>query len=126
MADKPTSDTMKFLFERQFSTKLTLVFDLTIESGEEEEVNNTEEQKERLAVLRGSGKKLKSSTPIIPVQEGQAGHKRVKILSEAEAPQVIYSTYGPRLRGFHHAFQVTFNLVQLSKFHQKGSDGKAE
>jgi hypothetical protein len=105
MAYKPTSDTKNFPFERQFSLKWTLVFDQTIESGEEDEVNCTKEQVEQLAVLPVTGKKLKASTPIVLVQEG---HKRGKILSEEEAPPVIYSTYGPSLRGFNHAFQVTF------------------
>jgi hypothetical protein len=58
MADKPTSDTKKFLFERQFSTKHTLVFDLTIENVDKEEVNSNKEQEERLAVLQVSGKNL--------------------------------------------------------------------
>jgi hypothetical protein len=89
MADKPTSDTKKVLFERQFSTKRTLVLDLTVESGDKEKVNSTKEQVERLTVLRVSGKKLKSSTSVIPVQEGQGGHKIGKILSEEEAQPVI-------------------------------------
>jgi hypothetical protein len=82
MADKPTSGPKKFLFERQFSTKRTLVFDLTIESGDEEEVNSTKERDERSAVLQVSEKKLKSSTSIVLVQEGQSVHKKGKILSE--------------------------------------------
>jgi hypothetical protein len=118
MADKSASDTMKFLFERQFSTKCMLVFDLTIESGDKEEVKSTKKQEEQLAVLQVSGKKLKLNMPIVWVQEGQDGHKRGEILSEVQAPQVIYSTYGPRLRRFHHAFQVTFaefgSIIQIS------------
>jgi hypothetical protein len=111
MADKPTSDPKNFLFERQFSTKRTLVFDLTIECGDKGEVNNTKKQEERLAVFQFFGKKLKLSTPTFQVQEGQEGHKRGKILSEEEAPTVIYSTYGPRLHRFQNAFQVTFEEV---------------
>jgi hypothetical protein len=118
MADKPTSGTKKFLFERKFSTKRMLVFDWTIESGDEEEVNSTKEREERSSVLLVSEKKLKLSTSIVLVQEGQSGHKKGKILSKEEAPPVIYSTYGPRLRGFYHAFQVTFaefgSIVQIS------------
>jgi hypothetical protein len=52
MVDKPTSDTKKFLFERQFSTNRTLVFNRTIESGDKEEVNSTEEPENTLAVLK--------------------------------------------------------------------------
>jgi hypothetical protein len=100
MVDKPMSDTKKFLFDRQFSTKHTLVFDLTINSGDKEEVSSTKEQEERVAVLQVSGNKLMSSTSIVQVQEGHEGHKSGKILSEEETPPVIYSTYGPRLRGF--------------------------
>jgi hypothetical protein len=74
MADKPTSDSKKILFEQQFSTKRMIVFDLTVESGEEEEVNSTKEQGEQLAVLQVSGKKLKSSKSIVPLQESQSGH----------------------------------------------------
>jgi hypothetical protein len=118
MAENPTSDTKKFLVEQQFSTRRTLVFDLTVESGDKEEVNSTKEQGERLAVQRASRKKLKLSTSLVPVQEGQGGHKKGKILSEEEAPPVIYSTYGRRLRGSHHAFQVTFaefgSIVRIS------------
>jgi hypothetical protein len=115
MEDKPTSSKKNFLFELQFSTKCTFLFDLTVESGDNEEENSIKEQEEQLAVIRVSGMKLNSSTSIVRAQEGQA---QGKILTEEEAPPVIYSTYGLRLRGFYHAFQVTFiefgSIVQIS------------
>jgi hypothetical protein len=90
MESTPTSSDKKFLFERQFNTKRTLVFDLTIQSGDEDTLTGNKEQVEQVAVLRVSGKKLKSSTSIVRVQEGQA---QEKILTEEEDPPVIYSTY---------------------------------
>jgi hypothetical protein len=71
MGDKLTSPEKKFLFERHFRTKRTLGCDLTVESGDEEEVNSTKEQEEQVAELRVSGKTLQSSTSI-------SGFKKVK------------------------------------------------
>jgi hypothetical protein len=115
MGDESTSPSKKFLFERQFNVKRTLVFDLTIDSGDEEQVSETEEQPEgHVAVLRVSGK-LNPSTPIVRVQEGQ---KKGKFLTKEDSPPIIYGIYGPRLRGFYHAFQVTFeefgSIIQIS------------
>jgi hypothetical protein len=116
MEDKPTSQEKPFYFERQFNTKQTLVIDLSIESGDEDAVSSTGEQGNKFAVLWVSLKKLKSSIPIVQQEEGQQFGKIIKL----EKPPISYGTskYGPRLRGFYHAFQVTFkelgSIIQVS------------
>jgi hypothetical protein len=46
MESRPTSSEKKFLFERQFNTKRTFVFDLTMESGDEDTVTRNKEQED--------------------------------------------------------------------------------